>query len=445
MIVPHHAMETLTPASVISTRKIPPGRGTTALHFVSLAFLVIWCVWWALSIERGELAGVRRGWMLRCFTPETFGGDFIWHVDSPTRLWLSGENPYDAKGDGDILLYPPLVLRAFAWVELLNSHRGRAIWMAALALMTAVSCRRVWNDRKRLGLEEWPFSTVLAAMLFSTPVVFAMERGQFDLVTAPLVLAGLALIRHESRIGQWMAGAVMAVAPLLKVYPGILGAGLLGLRRGRVLAGFVIAGLAVSVALRDETRQFLGNIDLHSGKARAFLQWDQGTLVHPWNHSIPDNWQRVWRDTPLRFLSRIPGHLAAAVILGTLLVAVSRRVSQCAERDVLAFPYLMWIVAVGAFVPPMANSYNLMFLPLAAIAVCSRRDPLPCRLLFWGSLVWLVPVELPVEGRWLFLMKIGTLAAVGWSLVQRANELTARRVEPRDTINNRESSDKLAA
>jgi hypothetical protein len=128
------------------------------------------------------------------------------------------------------------------------------------------------------------------------------------------------------------------------------------------------------------------------------------------------------------------------------LVAVSRRVRCCGQRDVLAFPYLLWVVAVGSFVPPMANSYNVVFLPMAALAVCSRRDSLPCRALLWGSVIWLAPFELPLEGRWQFLLKIGTLGAVGWSLVQRADELAACRAETDQGANHgKETAHRLAA
>jgi hypothetical protein len=446
MFQPYNAGTPPTRGGVIAVGTTAASRRETALRYISWALLAFWCAWWTVSHFRGELVGVRSRLFQSCLEPWTFGCDFIWHIHAPARDWLGGKNPYEPKSESDIFLYPPLVLRAFAWVGLVPAKVGQSLWTAAILLMTAVCCRRVWHDRKRLGLEEYPYPTLIVAMLFCGPMIFAVERGQFDLLTAPLVLAGLALMRRESRLGQWTAGAVMAVAPLLKVYPGILGAGLLGLRRGRALAGFVIVGLVVCVALHDQTQQFLVNIGHHTDGIRKSLQLDQGTQVYSGNMSFPDSWPRIWRETPLRLLSNIPGPAAAALILGSLLIAVSWRMNRCAERSALAFPYLLWIVAVGSFVPPGANSYNVVFLPMAALTVCSRRDSLPCRALFWGSVVWLVPIELPVEGRWQFLLKIGTLAAVGWSLIQRANELSGCRAETdHGTNDHTETTLRLAA
>ena len=62
------------------------------------------------------------------------------------------------------------------------------------------------RTRRRLRLSEIPLPTVIAAVLYSFPVVFAMERGNCDLLTVPLILCALVLLRRKSSLAQIAAG-----------------------------------------------------------------------------------------------------------------------------------------------------------------------------------------------------------------------------------------------
>jgi len=383
------------------------------LNLISIALLAVWCAWWGMSLVRQDLIGVNRGWFPACF-----GVDFIWHVDRPTRVWLAGGDPYADKTR--MCSYPPLVFRMFSWVGMVTPNQALTIWICVLGLLAAGGAWAAWRCRRQLGLSDVPLSAMLVAMLYSSPMVFAMERGQYDLVTVPIVMAALAIMRRESRWRQVLAGAVLAIAPWAKVYPGLLGIGLAGLRKWDALASFAIVGLAIGAAIPSDTTRFLINNDLHMAEAKANSRMEQNTRVCPWNHSLSDNWPRIWNETPLRFLSKINGYVATALILGPILGWVSVQVYRCRQRDRLAFGYLMWVVAVATFVPPVANDYTLMFLPLAVMSVCHRRDPLIGFVAIAALVIWWQPVMVNISGRVLILMKLAALLSVGVSLAERA-------------------------
>ena len=73
----------------------------------------------------------------------------------------------------------------------------------------------------RIALSALPLPWVLAATLCSTPVLFAMERGNWDLlVLAPLALAAFAL-KEPTWQRDCLAGSCLALAAWIKLYPGL--------------------------------------------------------------------------------------------------------------------------------------------------------------------------------------------------------------------------------
>lgn len=389
---------------------------TRLLHGASLVLLVAWCVWWGATLVNRDLVGVKRAWFPACF-----GVDFIWHIDRPTRVWLAGGDPYADKSR--MCSYPPLVMPLFSWVGKLTPESALTVWICAVGGLAALGGWAAWKSRRRIGLSDVPLSAVLVAVLFSTPLVFAMERGQYDIVAVPIVMAALAAMRSDTRWRQILGGAILALAPWAKVYPGLLGFGLIGLRKWDALASFAIVGLVAGVTFPDATQRFLINNELHMTEAKAISNLEKWGRVHPWNHSLSDNWHRIWGGTPLEFLSEINGYVATGLLLGPILAWVTLRVAACRRRDCLAFPYFMWIVTLAAFVPPVANDYSLVFLPLAVLGACSRRDPLLCRLAIYAMACWWQPIAVPLNGRLLILIKLAGLFAIGVSLAERACEL----------------------
>ena len=88
----------------------------------------------------------------------------------------------------------------------------------------------------------------------------------------------------------------------------------------------------------------------------------------------------------------------------------------------MLFPYWLWLTAAGTFLPVGANDYNLFFLPLAALIVWDRRDPLWNHVLMVPMLLWWQPFQLPIHPGVILLCKLTGLYAAGCSLVNRARE-----------------------
>ena len=330
---------------------------------------------------------------------------------------MSGENAY---GDKELLFcYPPIVTRLFSWTTLTTPERSLRIWIAVLAVLAAAGAVSAARWRAQLGLEPIPDSLAVALVLFSTPVLFAIERGNYDLLILPFLIAGVALSRRRSSRAETIAGLLLATAIWLKLYPGLLLLGLLALGRFR-LAAWTSTWLAV-IGLSDlaELRQFLLNSAIHVQRAVYVARMAGGPPeAHPWNHPLGLTWQSLWGGTPLAL---VPGDVGAALLIGSLAAWLSWRVFRCEEGQRLALPYLLWLVAAGTFFPPVSNDYNLAPLLLALLAVWSRRDPWS-HVAVAALLAWWQPVQLPLSGRVVLFMKLAGLIAVAFTIAHRADD-----------------------
>src|SRR5438046_1853286 len=79
-------------------------------------------------------------------------------------------------------------LPCFAWCGMVSPHTGYLVWLGALILLTSAGAYAAWNTRRELGLWDVPLPLALAVILWSTPVVLAMERGNYDLLLLALIL-----------------------------------------------------------------------------------------------------------------------------------------------------------------------------------------------------------------------------------------------------------------
>jgi hypothetical protein len=143
----------------------------------------------------------------------------------------------------------------------------------------------------------------------------------------------------------------------------------------------------------------------------------------PHGHSLTGAWAAYWPDSRLPGLARVPGAVAWAVLVLPLAGWVSLRLARCTERGPLLYPYLLWLTAGATFLPAISNDYNLVFLPLAALAVWDPRDALPVHAVLGCLFVWWQPLQLPVEPYLFLLLKLAGFAAVGFSLAGRVPSL----------------------
>jgi hypothetical protein len=114
--------------------------------------------------------------------------------------------------------------------------------------------------------------------------------------------------------------------------------------------------------------------------------------------------------------------VAAAGFILALSSWVSYRLYRCPDTSRLLYPYLLWLTALATLLPEISNDYNFAFLPLAALAVWDRRDPVVVHVLIGLMMLWWQPVQLSIGPQLLFGFKLGGLAAVTACLLRRIQE-----------------------
>ena len=393
--------------------------------WVSAAALAGWAWWWWISLEELNLWGCAATWIRHPF----FGADFTTQSDYAARVWLGGADPYLFRDH--LFHYPPIVIRLFLWTPHFPNSTALRIWVVVLAILIVLGTLAAVRVRRRLGLERLPALAAVALVLFSFPAIFTLERSNFDLITLAVVLLALPLFRRNSPRAEFIAGCILAVGPWVKLYPGIMGLGLIATRRWRATAGFALAGVAIGLAAPAETLRSFEALRL------AVERIKQAAKVDPlptWSHSLSIAWQNLGQalaDTPLAGpVQAISGDAAGMTLVLATGGWVSWRVYRARGAEGVLYPLLLWLNALGSCVGAIANDYSLMFLPLAIVAVFSLRDPWFVRISMALLLVWWQPIELPIGAVPLFIIKLMALAAVGVCLVRRAQELAQHAARP---------------
>jgi len=407
----------------------------TLLLAICWAFLLIWCAWWCMSVHRQVLQGGESLW----FQPPLFGGDFYYHIDRASRVWWNGGDPYGDRDYEHMYFYPPIVPRLFGWVNCMSPRAALTVWLTALVAILVTATWAAVAVRRRLGLTNIHPIVAVVLVFFSTPVLFAMERGQCDPLSLLFIVGALPLLKSPSKWAQYAAGALLCLAPWLKVYPGLLAVGLLGLRRWRAFAGFAVAGIALALLDYHAMRGFLTN-----QRFLAHYMEDMARLsasACPWNHPLATVLAGPLLGTRFQGLAMPLGRAAAAAVLLPLLSWVTYHVYRCPKRDALSYPFFLWTVALATFVPAASNDYNLCFLPLAAVAVWDRRDPMLVHVAMALLFLWWQPIAISIPGNAVLLFKLLGLMALGVCLVERACEqthgttrLTRERAVPRGPL-----------
>jgi hypothetical protein len=109
-------------------------------------------------------------------------------------------------------------------------------------------------------------------------------------------------------------------------------------------------------------------------------------------------------------------------VLLPIVLWVSYHVYRSRGSPALLYPYFAWLAAVGTFLSPVSNDYNLFFLPVAALAVWDRRDQVLVHLMMALLLLWWQPLLLPIGGGLVFGFKIGGVCAVALCICARCRE-----------------------
>lgn len=380
--------------------------------------LLAWVLWWVDALTYLDLSLAGRTWL----EFPAFGADFWSQSEYAARLWSSGGDPYASRGH--LFHYPPIVIRSFLWVTWFSQAAALRIWVTFLAVLTTFASVIAVRTRRQIGLWQPPVTLAILAVLTSFPVLFQLERSNFDLITLVAVLLALPLFSRETPAWDFAAGCLLSVGPWVKLYPGLMGLGLVALRRKWAVVGFAVAGVAIFALAPRETMSSFEVLGIQMARIRAFSKVGPYPI---WSHSLSLAWLQIAhgvRKEPFAtLLQRISESVVAGGIVVGVIGAVCYRLYRYRANGRLIYPLLLWICATASCAPIIANDYSLAFYPLATLACFSLRDPWPVKIGVLASLLWWQPFRLPLPGEIVLLAKISGVFAIGWSLVRRASEL----------------------
>lgn len=412
----------------------PRGRALLALNVLCGLLLAGWAAWWGVNLAHARLVHPGRfgfeeaGWL---------GGDFS-HNDLAARKLVAGENPYRVELGGEWgtgrYSYPPVVLALFLWCPPFPRAVTTAAWIAFTGAALALAAVLAWRHRARLGLGRLPLLPCLVWLLFSLPVLFEMERGQYDVLVLLLVWLGWWLAARSDALKSELAAALcLATAVWIKVYPAPLLLGLAAGRRYRLLVLTVAVGAAIGVVPWRATRDFVeaAPATMQAQRASHFRsvrllaegRWgeltpDNTTWKHAFRgaqHSLSDYLPGLCQDLGLTRFARVPGLVQAALVAAPLLLWVCLLQYRRGDDDTL-LPVLLWLVVLGTFLMPMSWDYNLCLLPVLAIMLYEARAPWWQQAGLAAFTLYLFPwrVEVRALAHLLFVMKfLGLLAVTG--------------------------------
>jgi Glycosyltransferase family 87 len=382
---------------------------------VSLALVGLWVSLFVASVRQDRLVVGRSTWVL---IAPCLGVDFKLAIDYVARVEALGLRASQFPDDPHCVQYPypPMIGRYFRWVTLFDRMTASVVWQCTLPLFGAIGCLAAWRTRKKLGLDSMPLMLMFAAFLFSTPFIYAVERGQCDPMIIPLLVVAAWLLGKRGTWAELGAGGLLALTAWIKYYPGLAVIALFALGRKKAMAAFVAVVALIGVVDRQGIRESItaGKL-IESGQLRRI-----GT-VHESSHSFIEAWKLSASVRGSALLSRVPEGLPTAILLIPALYLVSRGVARAKDPKALTYPYLLWLTSAATFALPYSNDYNLCTLPLAMMALWDRRDRATIQLLLALSLLWLQPIWLPIDGGILVFFKLGALYAVGACLVARAS------------------------
>lgn len=405
-------MSSLRPTSTPPT---PRGFVRVAIQTTGYSLVIAWLVWWGVNLRQDRMLGASITWVNAL---PFLSGDFVVSIDHVARIRAMGFDAYSADWLCARMPYPPAIEAFFAWTVLLTPKEAAGIWtiaLAAIAVLAGVGC---WATRRRLGLEDIPAGWCVALVLFSTPVLCAVERCNCDLLIVPLVLAAAHLLRQPTRRAQVLAGVALGMAAWVKYYPGLALVGLLVMRRRSALIGCCTAGTLIGLADIHGAISALGNTPLLVPMYQPTRpEWIAATA-----HSLSGHWLALWADLPLSAIGHIDGVIAAIALLLPLAVWVSRKVATGPSGSLVFEGYLLWLTALATFLPKSACDYNLVFLPMAMLCVWSRRDSWLVHGAMLLAAAAMQPLAFHIAGRPLLLFKLCGLVATGICIARRATE-----------------------
>lgn len=393
------------------------------LLMAGVVLLAFWAVIWTISLRKNHLV-IEQYTRVPCFLYLSCDFDINYYA---TRTWLAGGAPYQdyRKRFGELeggfshkYDHPPLVLVLFSWCTLLPHNTAVILWFIVQTAVSFLAVFTCWRNRNKLDLFCVPLPLLLAAILFSYPVQFEMERGNWNMLVLLFLLMTVAALRGRSIWCDFLGGAFAGIAVWIKVYPALFLLGLLALRRWRAAGFFGIVVLLIGLSDIQGARDFAENIQ---ESARFSTPDYEGGFISC-SHTVSGSWLLLCRNAHLNWLGGLPGTAGWGLLVFPVVLWVSYWIWRIPNPSRLIYPYFLWLMASATYLPPIANDYSLLFLPLAALAVWDCRDKPIIHVLMTFMIIWWQPLGSPLSSKDLFYCKLVSLVSVALILVSRAGE-----------------------
>ena len=307
-------------------------------------------------------------------------------------LPMGVENPYQPFAL-DNFSYPPPFLLFVSPLALLDGDffAQRALWFGLNGLFLALGLFIVarWIDGPDAHR-----ALLLAPIFFgSLPILITLQIGNFQIST--LVLSVLAMVAFD-RERPVAGGALLALAILAKVSPGILGVVLLAQRRVRAAAfaaGFGALLLAFSLLCfgMNPITSFVSHAlpKLGSGAAFPFMETESGILTNMSPFGIPFKLEYLGLDVGDAW--QLGPQIGHVYTLGLFLLAIvaARRGGDRRTQAVTWMSLLVLAALQSPFSPAYATLGLIWATTLLAVDVRRSRDGIA--LVFLLLLILVVP------------------------------------------------------
>ncbi|MCS6881153.1 MAG: DUF2029 domain-containing protein [Chloroflexaceae bacterium] len=329
----------------------------------------------ALVVLAGA-AGIHLSWSLwYAFTRQA--PDF-WILFRGARAWVHGGSLYDLEAVatnhfGHVFKVPPFygmffvpLVRAFDGQSVLVAHR---VMNVALIIATALLWLRMW----RIPLISLSAAALLIVFNFR-PLADTIAFGQIDLVLLVVLTAALWALREER---DGLAGALVALGALFKLYPVILLVFFALKRRWAGLWGFVLGmllfnGIAVAVMGWEMHRVYLFDVLPKIGGTTAWIENQTLTGFVARLAASPMS-ATIFQDQTLRLLGMALSAGVALAVCALALIPFDRR------SPAFALQYGLFLLLMVLCVPAAWMHYEtLLVIPFAAmlLRLWGQRTPL---------------------------------------------------------------------
>ena len=287
--------------------------------------------------------------------------------------------PYNAHPPGTFLVTLPLAYLDYrgAWIA----------WtvVSVIALLASVGLiLREWTGRVP-GIGLFP---LLAFIATSHPFQDTIYHGQFNTVLLGLITAAWACLEKRPRL----AGVLIGVAAVIKLFPGLLLLPLIGRRSGSTvlaaIASVALLGLASTAIVGPEgCRRYALEVAPSIGPDHGGA-WGNQSLVGLYHKLFGDTRGRFRPLYPSLTVERVASLASIALVCSCAFAAGSIERGRGVASD--HFGYMLTVVGLVVVNPVVWNHYFvLLILPMAWFFAIAR-DPIPkFAILALAAVLWL--------------------------------------------------------